>query len=220
MKGEEMQQIKLDCLRLAFNVGVKPEKMLETAGEYYRFIMGADCYCCQGEPEYVVIPEDLSGIPSYALGDSEGAGKTTTKVAMETKQKVPSMNRDECKHLLREKGIKFKEAARTETLFNLLTAANVSEKAGPVDTKEEHVASMATTQEAPPVITPAEAALLPTGEVFTEDDVRNALIKLSARTNKDVALKVLADTAATTKLSQVPAEKYGAIIKACEVANG
>lgn len=88
--------------------------------------------------------------------------------------------RESVKAELREKGIKFKETAKTETLKKLL--------------------------ETPPAETPAR---------FTKDDVRQALVNLSANKGKDAALNVLRTVGGAEKLSDVKDDKFKAIVEAC-----
>lgn len=87
--------------------------------------------------------------------------------------------REAVKAELREKGIKFKETAKTETLKKLLE-------------------------------TPAQ-----TSASYTKDDVRDALVNLSASKGKDAALDILRKLGGADKLSDVKESTFKAIVEAC-----
>lgn len=102
--------------------------------------------------------------------------------------------RESLKTQLRAKGIKFKDAARTETLQKLLVDSEKpsAEDAFAKKPKEEEVKEV------------------------TLEMVRNALISLSAAKGKDAALSLLKDKGKTEKLSQVDPTLYAAVYKSCQ----
>jgi SWI/SNF-related matrix-associated actin-dependent regulator 1 of chromatin subfamily A len=112
--------------------------------------------------------------------------------------------REEVKAALRAKGIKFKDAARTETLQKLLADAVVAVIPDPA---------------------PADPVTAETDDILgedpkkpaTKDDVRAALIALSAAKGKDEALGLLKAIGKVDKLSDVDPIYYGALLDACKV---
>lgn len=115
-------------------------------------------------------------------------------------QAAQAGNADDADHLKREKlkrdlralGVPFKDSARTGTLQKLL---------------DDKLASMPR----PEAMGSAE------GETpVTRDDVRMALIGLSAAKGKDAALATLREVGGAEKLSDVAEDRYAAIVKACK----
>lgn len=107
---------------------------------------------------------------------------------------------------LRERGIKFKEAARTDTLRALLDAATRK----PVDPLEDTppVASVPTAA-TPPVQTEQPATV-------TIEAVRDALIALSNAETRDIALGVLKKVGKVDKITLLPEEDRAKVVEACK----
>ena len=130
-------------------------------------------------------------------------------------QAAQAGNADDADHLKREQikadlrllGVAFKDSARTSTLMKLLDDKLASmprpEAMGPAEGETP-------TETEEPEETPA-----------TRDDVRMALIELSAAKGKDAALATLREVGGAEKLSDVAEDRYAAIVKACkEQSNG
>ena len=129
------------------------------------------------------------------------------------------LKRENLKHDLRALGVPFKDSARTGKLQKLLDdklasmphpeAMDATEGETPTETEE-------------PKETPKEAREPETEETpATRDDVRMALIGLSAAKGKDAALATLRKVGGAEKLSDVAEDRYAAIVKACkEQING
>ena len=115
------------------------------------------------------------------------------------------LKRENLKHDLRALGVPFKDSARTGTLQKLL------------DDKLAALPSMGSDAAEPP-----QEIEEPVGaETATRDDVRMALIELSAAKGKDAALAMLRKVGGAEKLSDVAEDRYAAIVKACkERCNG
>lgn len=150
--------------------------------------------CCPpgGQPVRVIAPTEITQGP--------------TNVEEQAAEDADVLKRDMLKKALREKGIKFKDAARTETLQKLLDAANA---AGIPKVEPEALATgMAAATEVP---------------VKTKEEARDALVALSASKGKVPALTVLKTVGKAEKLSDVEPRYYGAIVVECkklEAANG
>lgn len=131
-------------------------------------------------------------------------------------QAAQAGNADDADHLKRENlkcdlralGVPFKDSARTGTLQKLL---------------DDKLASMPHPEtEGDAVAEPPQETEEPVGaETATRDDVRMALIELSAAKGKDAALAMLRKVGGAEKLSDVAEDRYAAIVKACkEQRNG
>ena len=128
------------------------------------------------------------------------------------------LKREDLKKRLRVLGVAFKDSARTGTLQKLLDdrlasmphpeAMDATEGETPTETEE-------------PKETPKEAQEPEGAETVTRDDVRMALIELSAAKGKDAALAMLRKVGGAEKLSDVAEDRYAAIVKVCkEQSNG
>ena len=140
-------------------------------------------------------------------------------------QAAPTGNADDADHLKREDlkqslrtlGVAFKDSARTGTLQKLLDDKLAS---------MPHPESMDATEGETPKETEEPGASQegsePESEApVTRDDVRMALIGLSAAKGKDAALAMLRKVGGAEKLSDVVEDRYAAIVKACkEQSNG
>ena len=131
-------------------------------------------------------------------------------------QATQAGNADDADHLKRENlkcdlralGVPFKDSARTGTLQKLL---------------DDKLASMPHPEtEGDAAAEPPQETEEPVGaETATRDDVRMALIELSAAKGKDAALAMLRKVGGAEKLSDVAEDRYAAIVKACkEQSNG
>jgi len=126
--------------------------------------------------------------------------ETAKKPDMTGAKEAEALKRELLKTELRAKGIKFNASSKTETLQKLLDAAA---DLPPVD---------APAPEKPRDTTAAPAT--PAIEV-TKDQVREALVALSAIRGKDVGLHILKTEGNATKLAEVAPERYGHILDAC-----
>ena len=128
------------------------------------------------------------------------------------------LRREDLKKSLRVLGVAFKDSARTGTLQKLLDdklasmphpeAMDATEGETPKETEE-------------PKETPKETEEPGSEAPVTRDDVRMALIELSAAKGKDAALAMLRKVGGAEKLSDVAEDRYAAIVKACkEQSNG
>jgi hypothetical protein len=152
------------------------------------------------EPPRTLSPEDIKnrlpgGSPADAVAKTEN-------------------EREALKEELTKLGVKFSASAKTESLKKLLEAAKTA-KIPPVDPAAP----------AGPETDPfADSAPAPATPIVGLDDVRKALVDLSAAKGKDMALAVLRDKGKVPKLSDVTADNYQAIVDECkkkmEVANG
>ena len=131
-------------------------------------------------------------------------------------QAAQAGNADDADHLKRENlkcdlralGVPFKDSARTGTLQKLL---------------DDKLASMPHPETEGDAVTepPQETEEPGSGAPATRDDVRMALIELSAAKGKDAALAMLRKVGGAEKLSDVAEDRYAAIVKACkEQSNG
>ena len=129
---------------------------------------------------------------------------------------APTGNADDADHLKRENlkcdlralGVPFKDSARTGTLQKLLDDKLAS---------MPHPEAMDATEGETPKETEEPGSEAP----VTRDDVRMALIELSAAKGKDAALAMLRKVGGAEKLSDVAEDRYAAIVKACkEQSNG
>ena len=144
----------------------------------------------------------------------EGTESRPLPTDIDTKA-APTGNADDADHLKRENlkcdlralGVPFKDSARTGTLQKLLDDKLASmPHPGEMDATEGEASKE--TEE------PKEAPA-------TRDDVRMALIELSAAKGKDSALAMLRKVGGAEKLSDVAEDRYAAIVKACkERCNG
>ena len=114
------------------------------------------------------------------------------------------LKRENLKRDLRALGVPFKDSARTGTLQKLL------------DDKLAALPSMGSDAAEPPQET-EDLEETPA----TRDDVRMALIELSAAKGKDAALAMLRKVGGAEKLSDVAEDRYAELTKACkEQCNG
>jgi hypothetical protein len=104
--------------------------------------------------------------------------------------------RDGLKARLDAAGIKYVSKAKTSTLEKLVAEV------------EANGATPAPVPEPPNTAPPAPPA--PVMETLTKEDLRDALVDLSAAKGKDVALRILARYA--PKLGEVPVEQYPALM--------
>ena len=141
-------------------------------------------------------------------------------------------NADDADHLKREKikvnlrllGVAFKDSARTGTLQKLLDdklasmphpeAMDSAEGEASKETEEPKEAPKEARE--PESETPKEAREPENEAPVTRDDVRMALIGLSAAKGKDAALAMLRKVGGAEKLSDVAEDRYAAIVKACK----
>lgn len=126
--------------------------------------------------------------------------------AAQADRDADKLKREFLKKELRERGIKFKEAALTKTLENLLEVAKKS-GIGPVEEPKQE--DPVPVQEATPAI-----------KAYSKDDVKAAMISMAQEKGKDAALKVLRDVGKSEKLSDVDPSLYGALVKACGNGSG
>ena len=126
-------------------------------------------------------------------------------------QATQAGNADDADHLKRENlkrdlrllGVAFKDSVRTSTLQKLLDD-KLAELPHP-ETEGDAAAE------------PPQETEEPVGaETATRDDVRMALIELSAAKGKDAALAMLRKVGGAEKLSDVAEDRYAAIVKACK----
>lgn len=135
---------------------------------------------------------------------AESVGRPTELIAEEAPAPDPTAYRDGLKARLDAAGIKYVSKAKTSTLEKLVAEV------------EANGATPAPVPEPPNVAPPAPPApapapqLAPTEETLVKDDVKDALVALSAAKGKDVALRILAKYAA--KLGEVPVEQYPALM--------
>ena len=141
-------------------------------------------------------------------------------------QAAQAGNADDADHLKRENlkrdlrllGVAFKDSVRTSTLQKLLDdklasmphpeAMDATEGETPKETEE-------------PKETPKETEEPGSEAPVTRDDVRMALIELSAAKGKDAALAMLRKVGGAEKLSDVAEDRYAELTKACkEQSNG
>ena len=159
----------------------------------------------------------------------EGTESRPLPTDIDTKA-APTGNADDADHLKRENlkcdlralGVPFKDSARTGTLQKLLDD-KLAELPHP---ETEGDAEIEPPQEiGDPVgaeIEPPQEIEEPVGaETATRDDVRMALIELSAAKGKDAALAMLRKVGGAEKLSDVAEDRYAELTKACkEQSNG
>ena len=138
-------------------------------------------------------------------------------------QAAQAGNAEDAEHLKREQlkadlrllGVAFKDSVRTSTLQKLLDdklasmphpeSMDSAEGETPKETEEPEASQECSENETP----------------ATRDDVRMALIELSAAKGKDAALAMLRKVGGAEKLSDVAEDRYAAIVKACkEQCNG
>ena len=145
---------------------------------------------------------------------------------------APAGNADDADHLRREDlkkslrvlGVAFKDSARTGTLQKLLDdklastphpeAMDSAEGEASKETEEPKEAPKEARE--PESETPKEAREPENEAPVTRDDVRMALIGLSAAKGKDAALAMLRKVGGAEKLSDVAEDRYAAIVKACK----
>ena len=118
------------------------------------------------------------------------------------------LKRENLKRDLRALGVPFKDSARTGTLQKLLDDKLAS---------MPHPEAMDATEGE----TPKETEEPENEAPVTRDDVRMALIELSAAKGKDAALAMLRKVGGAEKLSDVAEDRYAELTKACkEQSNG
>ena len=138
-------------------------------------------------------------------------------------------NADDADHLKREKikvnlrllGVAFKDSARTGTLQKLLDD-KLASMPHPETEGDAGIEPPQETEDSVDAVTepPQETEDLEETPA-TRDDVRMALIELSAAKGKDAALAMLRKVGGAEKLSDVAEDRYAAIVKACkEQRNG
>ena len=141
-------------------------------------------------------------------------------------QATQAGNADDADHLKRENlkrdlrllGVAFKDSVRTSTLQKLLDDKLASM---PHPETEGDAAAEPPQETEEPKETPKEAQEPGSEAPVTRDDVRMALIELSAAKGKDAALAMLRKVGGAEKLSDVAEDRYAAIVKACkEQSNG
>lgn len=132
------------------------------------------------------------------------------------------MSREEIKEALRAKGVLFKEAARTETLQKQLEDT----------TKGNHVAereilrSIGMTPPSAGGSTPTTGTATASMDtsasteggtpVVTIDQVREAVIALSAAKGRDVALAIMTREGKAAKISEIDPSLYTKVLEACK----
>lgn len=121
-------------------------------------------------------------------------------------------SREEIKSALHAKGVKFKDAARTETLREMLHAV---ENVAMPEPCASMTAGLGGPAAQPPKLETALQPLVYPPEVTTKEMVRDNLIQLSGAKGKDVALGVLKEVGKADKLGDVKEELYADLVKAC-----
>lgn len=190
----------------------------------------------------------------------EKPSASTEAPAVETGLSQPAgADREAIKQQLNQLGIKYKPAARTETLQKLLDEAKAAREAlaSPTTAPSSDTAgackceNQATENFAGQDITYCTACNLihrivqngkdvpfnhggkyypmeqrqamskmPDSTAFTREQVRSALIELSAAKGKDTALAVLKRVGKSEKLSSVDPSLYGAVVQECKTEAG
>lgn len=170
-------------------------------------------------PPAGVSADGATGAETVGPGDGQNAGAAGS---------AAQPDREAIKKALREKGIKFKDAARTETLQALLekdvadsAAVGAADDLGLKDAVTAGIATEAGTKVDDLGLTDAMAGTkLPaeTGKpVYTRDQVAAHLMKLSTLKGREEAIGLLKGIAKAEKLSDVQPIMYGALIDACKV---
>ena len=135
---------------------------------------------------------------------AESVGRPTELIAEEAPTPDPTAYRDALKARLDAAGIKYVSKAKTSTLEKLVAEVEAKGSMPAPVPEPPNVAPPA-----PPAPAPAPQ-LAPTEETLVKDDVKDALVDLSAAKGKDVALRILARYA--PKLGEVPVEQYPALM--------
>lgn len=117
------------------------------------------------------------------------------------------LKREMIKKELREKGIAFNASAKTETLEKLLASVPAGQKPEAPKRGEQKEQEVSTNAQQPP--TP------PTS--YTREQIRDALVKVSAAKGKDEALGIMKTLGKAEKLSDVDPSKFMLIMDACRV---
>ena len=139
------------------------------------------------------IADALERIAEAMNGGDPVSGEDTTAPTPD-----PTAYRDALKAKLDAAGIKYVSKAKTSTLEKLVAEV------------EANGATPAPVPEPPNTAPPAPPAPAPVMETLTKDDLKDALVDLSAAKGKDVALRILARYA--PKLGEVPVERYPALM--------
>ena len=163
---------------------------IASALEQIAYVMANPLQIANGNPQQVEIrplPTDIDSQAAQA-GNADDADH---------------LKRENLKRDLRALGVPFKDSARTGTLQKLLDDKLAS---------MPHPEAMDATEGE----TPAETKEPVGAETATRDDVRMALIELSAAKGKDAALAMLRKVGGAEKLSDVAEDRYAAIVKACK----
>ena len=126
------------------------------------------------------------------------------------------LNRENLKCDLRALGVPFKDSARTGTLQKLLDD-KLASMPHPETEGDAGIEPPQETEDSVDAVTepPQETEDLEETPA-TRDDVRMALIELSAAKGKDAALAMLRKVGGAEKLSDVAEDRYAAIVKACK----
>ena len=165
---------------------------IASALEQIAQVMASPSQITAGEPH----PEGTESRPLPTDIDTEAAQAGNADDA-------DHLRREDLKKSLRALGVAFKDSARTGTLQKLLDDKLASMPHPEAMDSAEGEASKETEE--------------PVGaETATRDDVRMALIELSAAKGKDAALATLRKVGGAEKLSDVAEDRYAAIVKACK----
>lgn len=144
------------------------------------------------------------------------------------------LKREMIKKELREKGITFNASAKTETLHKILedskgiAAASKVVDCKHLNTEESHIGhdewewrckdcgaeDVFTKKE---ILPDKDEPKAPGPTSYTKEQVRDALVKVSAAKGKDEALGILKTLGKAETLSKVDASRYQVIIDACKV---
>lgn len=142
-----------------------------------------------------------------ALGDQEFGAATIPGSDVSANSEPQPARRGRGRPAKGEAAVPAVPAANTAAGASLTAGAAPSAAAGaPAD-----AASTSPSEADPFGSTPA-----PASRALTQDDVRNALVALKDATSQDNALAVLKAAGGVSTLPQLPAEKYAAVIAACQ----
>ena len=170
---------------------------IASALEQIAQVMASPSQITAGEPH----PEGTESRPLPTDIDSQAAQAGNADDA-------DHLKRENLKRDLRALGVPFKDSARTGTLQKML------------DDKLAELPHPETEGDAEGE-TPTETEEPVGAETATRDDVRMALIELSAAKGKDAALAMLRKAGGAEKLSDVAEDRYAELTKACkEQSNG
>jgi hypothetical protein len=177
------------------------ESLAETQASVLAIVKSEACQCCspaqeaaeKASTECVVTPLEGGGCVKTPLPSPEKLRAASTEA---------QITRDHLKAILTDRGIKFKDSARTETLSRMVAESAVK----PIEAQAE-AAQMASENWSEPVA-PKE---------ITKEEVRLALVACSAAKGFDIAKAILLEKGGASILSEVPVENYAAILEGCKL---